>query len=300
VQFATDDAPRLRSIAAVPTNPEDPERPPGRHLDVRRTWRRDALGTPGGRRSAVIAVIAIVAAAVVAGGLVVVGVLRDRATTTGKAPVGMADRITPSATATRTPTPTTAASATGTTRPTTTPSAQHSTATKPRHALVGPVESSARLPSKDQWLRDVAATLDKAEARDYLTERAGSGEKKLAINLDIDNTVHETYYNGGVIPAMHDLLQYAHSLGYGILFNTGRMDGNRAATLALLQRDGLPVDGLCMRRRGEKLAASKQRCREEYAQDGWALVENIGNMPTDFTGTGYELGVMLPRYGRLM
>ncbi len=149
-------------------------------------------------------------------------------------------------------------------------------------------------------MRDVGASLTNAGARDYLAQRARSGEKRLAINLDIDNTVHETYFNGGVIPPMYDLLRYAHELGYAILFNTGRMEGNRAATLSLLRNDGLPVDGLCMRRSGEKLTSSKQRCRAEYARAGWTLVENIGNMSTDFAGTGYELGVVLPRYGRLM
>ena len=93
------------------------------------------------------------------------------------------------------------------------------------------------------------------------------------------------------------LPQVDTGLGYGILYNTGREDRIRRRTLALLHRDGLPVDGLCMRRSGENLVHSKQRCRDEYARSGWTLVENIGNNPTDLAGDGYELGIMLPNYG---
>ena len=160
------------------------------------------------------------------------------------------------------------------------------------------MESSNTLPGKDAWLADVAATLDRSHAREYLLQRARSGGGRLAINLDIDNTVNETHYSGsGAIPSMGDLIEQAHRLGYGILYNTGREDRIRRRTLALLHRDGLPVDGLCMRRSGENLVHSKQRCRDEYARSGWTLVENIGNNPTDLAGDGYELGIMLPNYG---
>lgn len=159
------------------------------------------------------------------------------------------------------------------------------------------VESSDTLPGKDAWLADVAATLDQSRASAYLLQRARSGHGRLAINLDIDNTVNESHYGGSAIPSMYDLVQQAHRLGYGILFNTGREDRIRTRTLALLHRDGLPVDGLCMRRSGEGLVHGKQRCRDEYARAGWTLVENIGNNPTDLAGDGYELGIMLPNYG---
>ena len=181
--------------------------------------------------------------------------------------------------------------------PTPTPSPTPSPTTFPIFGRT--VESSTTLPSKGVWLADVVATLERSRASQYLLQRARSGDGRLAINLDIDNTVNETHYSGsGAIASMADLIDEAHRLGYGILYNTGREERIRRRTLALLHRDGLPVDGLCMRRSGEGLVHSKQRCRDEYARAGWTLIENIGNNPTDLAGDGYELGIMLPNYGR--
>ena len=161
----------------------------------------------------------------------------------------------------------------------------------------GAARATGRVPSKKRWLRDVHRALHKAHARHYLSVRAESGESGLAINFDIDNTVLATRFGGGAIPEMLRFTRFAHRLGYAILFNTGRSEEQRAKTLAQLRRNHFRVDGLCMRQAGEKLVPSKKRCRREYAQQGWTLVENVGNNPSDMQGHGYERRVRLPNYG---
>jgi len=165
--------------------------------------------------------------------------------------------------------------------------------------LTAPSPSGATtgVPSKQQWLRDVHTAMTKSGARAYLLRRAASGQKRLALNLDIDNTVNETHFRGRAIPEMLAFTRLAHRHGVAVLFNTGRRTRLRTATLALLRRDGFRVDGLCMRRAGEGLVHSKKRCRRQYAAQGWRLIENIGNNPTDLRGHGYERGVLLPNYG---
>jgi hypothetical protein len=156
---------------------------------------------------------------------------------------------------------------------------------------------AGRIPSKKRWLRDVHKALHKAHARHYASVRAQSGEAKLAINFDIDNTVIASHFGGGAIPEMLRFTRFAHRLGYAILFNTGRNESARAKTLAELRRNHFRVDGLCMRQTGERLVPSKKRCRREYIQQGFTLVENVGNSPSDMQGRGYERRVRLPNYG---
>lgn len=161
--------------------------------------------------------------------------------------------------------------------------------------LVPPSEA-ARLPSKRHWERDVAAAL--AGSRAYVRDRVAQGGRKLALNLDIDNTSLESHYAPGKpVPATLRLVKYAKSKGVAILFNTGRNVRLRAKTIRQLKRAGYPVDGLCAHYSGEALATSKQRCRQSFVDNGFTLIANIGNRGTDFVGGNYERAYKLPNYG---
>ena len=108
-----------------------------------------------------------------------------------------------------------------------------------------------------------------AGSRPYVADRAARGGRKLALNLDIDNTSLQTYYDPGkAIPATLRLARYAKSKGVYVLFNTGRNVKMRDRTIRQLRRAGFPVDGLCAHYKGESLAHSKQRCRRSFVNNG--------------------------------
>ena len=63
-----------------------------------------------------------------------------------------------------------------------------------------PSTQAAPMPSKEQWLHDTVVAL--SGARPYVADRAARGGRKLALNLDIDNTSLQTYYDTGkAVPA---------------------------------------------------------------------------------------------------
>jgi len=155
-----------------------------------------------------------------------------------------------------------------------------------------------RAPSREQWLKDVNKVMRGSGA--YLRERVGSGEPGLAINLDIDNSSVASYYDGahaGAIPRILKLAGVAEELGVALVFNTGRSNAQRKRTVNQLAAAGYDVAGLCMRRKGETIRHGKQRCRDRFIANGYTLVANVGNNPTDFTGDGYEKAYRLPNYG---
>lgn len=155
---------------------------------------------------------------------------------------------------------------------------------------------AAGLPSKATWLKDTDTAL--SGSRTYVKDRVAAGGSRLALNFDIDNSALQSYYDHGkAIPASLKLAAYAKTQGVKVFFNTGRNVASHDATLVELRKAGLPVDGLCMRNKGETLTHSKQRCRDVYRAKGYTLVANIGNRSTDFTGTGYERAYKLPNYG---
>jgi hypothetical protein len=137
----------------------------------------------------------------------------------------------------------------------------------------------------------------------YLRERTASGETGLAINFDIDNSALTSYYDGDdsvAIPRMLRLAAVAERRGVALVFNTGRYNTGRKRALGQLEAAGFDVAALCMRKRGEALRHSKQRCRDRFAAAGYTLVANVGNNPTDFAGDGYERAYRLPNYGGLL
>ena len=161
--------------------------------------------------------------------------------------------------------------------------------------MVAPSQA-ARMPSKRAWLQDTSQALSGSRA--YVARRVADTRGKLALNLDIDNTSLQSYYDRGkAIPATLRLVRYANSRGVDILFNTGRHVSLRKKTVRQLRRAGFPVDNLCMKHRGESLSHSKQRCRRIFVKGGYTLIENIGNRSTDFVGRHYLRAYRLPNYG---
>jgi HAD superfamily, subfamily IIIB (Acid phosphatase) len=157
------------------------------------------------------------------------------------------------------------------------------------------------VPTRDQWLADVKAAMtgSHGDVRERLASRK-PGER-LAVNFDIDNTVIATYYEGGgAIPKMLKFTRFLQRQGVAVLFNTGRLADQRKRTVRQLERNGFPVDGLCLRGQGRPLAFGKQRCRDVYIKRGYTLIANVGNNDTDFEGGGYERAYVLPNYDGLL
>ena len=162
--------------------------------------------------------------------------------------------------------------------------------------MVAPTQA-ARMPSHRAWLNDTTQALSGSRA--YVARRVANTRGKLALNLDIDNTSLQSYYNRGkAVPATLRLARYAKSRGVYILFNTGRHISLRESSKAQLRRAGFPVDGICAKRRGESLSHSKQQCRRHFVNvKGFRLIANIGNRRTDFIGRNYMRAYRLPNYG---
>ena len=141
--------------------------------------------------------------------------------------------------------------------------------------LVAPTQA-ARMPSKRAWLHDTAQAL--SGSRPYVAKRVAGTGGKLALNLDIDNTSLQTYYDPGkAIPATLRLARYAKSKGVYILFNTGRNVSMREQTIASSSARASRSTDCARSYRGESLAQSKQRCRRSFVNNGFTLIANIGN-----------------------
>ena len=169
-------------------------------------------------------------------------------------------------------------------------------------AVAGPASADDRrdVPTREQWLKDVNKAMKGSGA--YLRERTDAVgiDEMLAINFDIDNSSIASYYDGdqaGAIPRILKFATLARSLGVALVFNTGRTNAQRERTVNQLADAGYDVAGLCLRKKGETIPHGKQRCRDRFIAQGYTLIANVGNNPTDFTGDGYEKAYRLPNYG---
>lgn len=155
------------------------------------------------------------------------------------------------------------------------------------------------LPSKSQWLSDVAPVA--ADLRKHLEQRLAEvphGEKP-AVVLDIDNTSLATHYDKGKpVEAILDATKYAHNHGAAVLFASYRSADSKDSTTRQLTSAGYTVDGLCLKPEGHSpgKAAVKLGCRKKYEAAGYTLIANVGNRSTDFEGGHYEKGFKLPDY----
>jgi predicted secreted acid phosphatase len=158
-----------------------------------------------------------------------------------------------------------------------------------------------QVPTRAQWLADVKGAMQ--ESRPYVRQRvaAQTTDETLAVNFDIDNTVIATFYDGGgAIPKMHKFARLLDKLGVALVFNSGRLANQQQRTVNQLTRAGFSVAGVCLRNKGETLPVGKQRCRDRFIAEGYTLIANVGNNPTDFEGDGYERAFMLPNYGGVL
>ncbi|MFD8280856.1 HAD family acid phosphatase [Streptomyces solisilvae] len=155
----------------------------------------------------------------------------------------------------------------------------------------------------ETWQRDVRAIIDE-QARPYVEERTAnpSGEKQ-AIVLDIDNTSLETdfgfsYPQPAVEPVLK-LAQYAHDRGVAIFFVTARPGIISLPTEYNLEKVGYSVAGLYVRHLPDlfqDVAEYKTAKRAEIEKNGYTIIANIGNSPTDISGGHAEKSFKLPDY----
>ncbi|NEW41161.1 phosphatase [Nocardia cyriacigeorgica] len=132
------------------------------------------------------------------------------------------------------------------------------------------------------------------------------GATRPAIVLDIDNTSLETQYNPGVIiPAMDPILRlatWAKGQGAAIIFVTGRPELVNIYTQHNLSAVGYPVDGLygspltTLSAGSTGLEQYKTGARRDIESDGYTIVANIGNSPSDLAGGHAETTFKLPDY----
>lgn len=153
------------------------------------------------------------------------------------------------------------------------------------------------------WQRDCQAVMD--QALPYLEQRiaaARPGEKQ-AVVLDIDNTALETdfgfsYPQPANRPVL-DVARYAQDHGVALFFVTARPGILAWPTEYNLEHDGYRVAGLRVRGLADlfkDVAAYKTAQRTGIEKDGYTIIANIGNSPTDLSGGHAEKTFKLPDY----
>lgn len=114
--------------------------------------------------------------------------------------------------------------------------------------------AAAALPSKSTWVSDTYKAMQGSRA--YIERRVASGDKKLAINLDIDNTSLASHYAyGEAVAVTLRFAKHAKANGVSVLYSTGRErgDGRLRKAHDLLRNAGFPVKEMCGRKHDEAL-----------------------------------------------
>lgn len=163
-------------------------------------------------------------------------------------------------------------------------------------AATTPADAASRLPSQKQWLRDVRVAMEGSGK--YLNRKVEGKRKKFAINLDIDNSSLATHYDTGApIRRVLRFVRHAREHHVAILFNTARSGEQLKQARGQLEAAGYPVTQVCGRRAGETSDHSKRRCRRHFIAQGYTIIANVGNRPTDFSGKkNYGRAFRLPNY----
>jgi hypothetical protein len=156
----------------------------------------------------------------------------------------------------------------------------------------------------ETWKRDVSAVTD--EARPYLEDRISKGAgEKMAIVLDIDNTSLETAFHPiwelptPAVQQTLDLARYADSRGVAVYFVTARPGIIYSLTKDNLEKEGFPIAGLYVRDLPDifdEVSKYKTAKRAEIESEGYKIIANIGNTPTDMVGGHAEKTFKLPDY----
>ncbi len=177
-------------------------------------------------------------------------------------------------------------------------------------AEVAAYESSGR------YEADLSAVAASAET--WITRRARNGEGKLAIILDIDETVlsnlkhmresdwgyHPTRWAGWMaeadapaIPPVRAIYQCARRHQVAVFFITGRTEASRHATIRNLKAQGMgDYAGLIVRPNGAKETAAvfKADQRRRISEQGYTIIANIGDQQSDLEGGWAERNFKLP------
>ncbi|MFB8279505.1 HAD family acid phosphatase [Nocardia colli] len=155
----------------------------------------------------------------------------------------------------------------------------------------------------ERWLRDVDTALSTASAD--MTGRVARGGK-LAIVFDIDDTTLATDFaiDRDKIPAVDGslkLAEQAEQSGVEIFYITNRNYASTSSpskTRIALERAGLPVHTIYHRTPGD--ARGKQEMKTAYRaqieDDGYTIIQNVGNNWTDLNGGHAERTYKLPDY----
>ena len=175
--------------------------------------------------------------------------------------------------------------------------------------------------------RDLAAVASRVGAR--LAERALQ-VSRAALVLDIDDTVLSNWEvimaddfgrvferpcrslpNGPcgwvawdlrartpAIPQMLAVFKQARSLGVAVFFISGRDERQRAATIKNLRAVGFAgYRGLYLEANGSRYASAadfKTPQRERIEKDGYTIIANVGDQPSDLAGGHAEMTFLLP------
>ncbi|HEX4473085.1 MAG TPA: HAD family acid phosphatase [Nocardioides sp.] len=165
-------------------------------------------------------------------------------------------------------------------------------------SVAAPAHAASRLPSEKHWRKDVSRAM--SGSRGYLRDVVAVGGGPFAINLDIDNTSLATHYRpGSPVLAVRAFARFAHQHDIAVMFNTGRLQSHLKSARTQLRKAGFPITEMCGRSsRSETLDQSKPRCREQFVSEGYTIIANVGNNPTDFSGVDdYGRAFRLPNYG---
>lgn len=170
-----------------------------------------------------------------------------------------------------------------------------------------------------QYTKDLAASV--ASAKSYLHNRNSTGEKKLSVVFDIDETVlsnlpHMKRADWGYQPTSWDawvatskgpaltpvreIYQTALDLDMHVFFLTGRKEKDRAATVRNLHNQGMgKFDRLILRPNSgpaskEKAVGYKTRVRSDLTEEGYTIIASFGDQRSDLEGGFAERTYKIP------
>ncbi|MFI5493977.1 HAD family acid phosphatase [Actinoplanes sp. NPDC051859] len=156
------------------------------------------------------------------------------------------------------------------------------------------------LPPYSTWVADVTAVAGQASS--YLDSVLPNSAIRPAIVLDIDNTALQTTYRPGLTsPATGPILDVARQAaadGAKVFFVTARPEILLWQTEINLDLVGYPVERIYPRPwfNTQPDAELKTDARKAIEAQGYRIVANIGNSPSDLAGGHADRTFKLPDY----
>jgi len=181
------------------------------------------------------------------------------------------------------------------------------------------VEKQALIRYHDSGRYDAQVRQVAEQAMRHIRQRAASGEPKLAVVLDIDDTAISTWgrlvkddfarkdemfvawVNGHTDPPIQPILalyRESRRLGVKVFFITGRRTPLAERTRVTLAAVGYTEpDGIYFRPetdRERSLAPFKTATRQQIAERGFTIIANIGDQESDLAGGYAERTFKIP------